>query len=91
MHGKSPPLFEGMEIRRATKDTTLQQLQEDEEIAREQHIRLELPSHTLQRHTCTTDQQLDAVQAQFDAAFNQWRVAKEKLDEGEKKLSVAFA
>jgi NAD-specific glutamate dehydrogenase len=86
MHSKSPPLFEGMEIRRATMDAILQHLQEDEEVAREEHIRLELYRLALQRHPCTTDQQLDAVQAQINAAVNHWRVAKKKLQEGERQF-----
>ena len=72
-------------------DAMLQHLQEDEEIARAEHIRLELYRLALQRHPCATEHQLDAVQAQIDAAVNHWRVAKRKLDEGEKKLSVASA
>ena len=66
----------------------LHRLQEDEEIAREHHMRLELYRLALQRKPDITDQKLDALQVQIDAAFNLWRVAKEKLDECEKRFSV---
>lgn len=88
LHGKSFSVPGGIEIKRLTMSNMLHRLQEDEEIARENHMRLELYRLVLQRKPGITDQKLDALQVQIDAAFNLWRVAKEKLDEGEKRFSV---
>jgi len=65
--------------------TMLQRLQEDEEIARERHMRLELHRLSLQRQPGTTTDRLEAVQAEIDAAAAQWRVVQERLDESEKQ------
>jgi hypothetical protein len=62
----------------------LQRLQEDEEIARELYIRLQLHRLALRHRWDIAILELDAVEAQIGEAFDRWRAAKETLDQHDK-------
>jgi hypothetical protein len=63
----------------------LQRLQEDEEIAREHHIRLQLHRLALLHRSDIALLTLDAVETRIDEAFDRWRLVKDKLDLHEKR------